>query len=412
MSIRVLMVGWEYPPHYSGGLGIVCRSLSEALVDEGCQVLFTLPNGLKVPKSKVEFVYCEPKGELHDVTTELYRELTNPYLDEVTYALLREKYKDLPLHLPTSMNARVELYAHLLKAVLKKKKPKVDLIHAHDWLSFPAGLAAKEVLKKPLVVQVHATEFDRGAGLGVSQTIYDKEREGMHKADHVIAVSGWTKNIIVSKYDLPPAKVSVLHNALSVEELHDGNGSLEKFAKDRQIVSFIGRVTLQKGPKFFLDAAAIVAKHNDKASFIIAGNGHLTHEMMDYAAKLGIAKRCYFTDKQYTLDEASELYRISDVFILPSVSEPFGVTALEAAALGTPTIVSKQSGCAEALTHSLKVDFWDVEEMANMTLSLLAYKPLHATLSKEAKVQARSMTWSDRARELKSIYSHVLSLVS
>lgn len=409
------MIGWEYPPHYSGGLGVVCQGLSRALVEQGANVLFALPDKLEVQDEGVSFLFCEPRGlKITQIATEIEQimsEMYNPYITVDRYEYLQKQYILMGgdrARMPKRLAEKVDAYAHELIELLRGRTDTldVDVIHAHDWLSFRAGIAAKKLLSKPLVVHVHATEFDRGGGLGINQEVYDREREGMHSADHIVAVSNWTKNIIISKYGISPHKVSVLHNAMS-SDFTPGTGSLEHFVRGKKVVLYLGRITIQKGVPFFLESAKIISEHIDNAVFIVSGSGDMEQEMIDKAVSLGISNKVFFTGWA-NRKEANELFSVADVFIMPSVSEPFGVVPLEAAAHGTPSIVSKQSGVAEALTHSLTVDFWDTEEMANKAISLLRYESLHRTLASSAKEQLLGLNWKNAADKLHHIYKKVI----
>lgn len=415
MSLNVLMIGWEYPPHYSGGLGVVCQGLSRALVEQGAKVLFALPDNLQVQDEGVSFLFCGPKDKrTTEIVTEIEKivsEMYNPYITEERYQFLQKQYTLMggdKARMPKRLVDKVDAYAHELTQMLKahESREDVDVIHAHDWLSFRAGIAAKKLLGKPLIVHVHATEFDRGGGLGVNQEVYDREREGMHLADHIVAVSNWTKNIIISKYGISPDKISVLHNAMS-SDFTPGTGALNHFVHGKKVVLYLGRITVQKGVPFFLESAKIISEHVHNAVFVVSGSGDMEQEMIDKAVALGISNKVFFTGWA-NRKEANELFSVADVFIMPSVSEPFGVVPLEAAAHGTPSIVSKQSGVAEALTHSLTVDFWDTEEMANKAISLLRYKPLHKTLTSSAKEQLRGLNWKNAADKLHHIYKKVV----
>ena len=283
-----------------------------------------------------------------------------------------------------------------------------DIIHAHDWLSIPAGLVAKEATGKPLIVHIHATEFDRSGGQGVDQRVYDVEREGMQKADAVIAVSNLTKSIIVTKYGIPESKIEVIHNG--VNEIIGGNVDINLTAlkEEYKLVLFVGRLTIQKGPDIFLKVAREVLAHYEKVIFIVAGSGDMKEQLINEAAALGISDRVIFTG--FMRDESlRKLFSSADLFVMPSVSEPFGITALESLISGTPVLVSKQSGASEVVIHSLKTDYWDVNEMTNQIVSVLSNDSLQQTLKENGYMEVQGLRWTKCARKTKDVYKKVMN---
>ena len=286
-----------------------------------------------------------------------------------------------------------------------------DVIYAHDWLSFGAGVEAKKATGKPLIVQVHATEFDRGGGNNVNQEVYEIERAGMHAADVVVAVSELTKNIIVEKYGVDANKVKVVYNGIDEATAPESNGMLPRLRTLKKagykLVLFLGRITLQKGPDYFVKVAKRVCDQDPKVLFIMSGSGDMECQMMDLSARLGIADKMLFTGFVSGGDR-HEAYEVADLFIMPSVSEPFGITALEAMRMDVPVIVSKQSGVAETVKHALKVDFWDVEDTANKILGVLMHPGIKDTLTKHANREAATMTWDKAARKVDNIIELLL----
>ena len=255
-----------------------------------------------------------------------------------------------------------------------------------------AGVAIKEKTGTPLVLTVHSTEYDRSGWLYPNEWFINIEREGMEKADKIIAVSHFTKRVIVEKYGINPDKVTVVHNAVyPIGERGKKN-----------IVLFLGRLTIQKGPEFFIKTAQKVLEHED-TQFVVAGIGDMLPKLIDQAVGMGIANNIIFTGK-LTEEEVRHIYQISSVYVMPSVSEPFGITALEAISAGTPTIVSKTAGVSEAFKNCLRVDFWDTDEMANKIISLLRYNPLHTTMSKEGKREIKLFTWDRVAEKTLDVY--------
>jgi glycosyltransferase involved in cell wall biosynthesis len=394
MALRVLMFGWEFPPYNSGGLGTACEGLCSGLLAEGAEVTFVMPHRTDVSFPGLSFLFAD---------TDAYRQVLipsplSPYLDSSSY---------LALGLPFGLYAPGLLEEVLRYGMLARelaKNESFDVIHAHDWLSFPAGLAAKEVSGKPLIVHVHATEFDRTGGPeGINKTVYAIEREGMHRADKVVTVSGFTKDMVVSRYGVSADKVTVVHNATSPLPPPVSLPLMEEKAKGKKIVLFVGRLTLQKGPDYFLRAAKLVLEHEPNTLFVIAGSGDMEGQVVRDTARLGLGGQVLFAGFARGA-ELSSLYQAADLFVLPSVSEPFGITPLESLSAGTPVIVSKQSGVAEVLTHALKVDFWDVDEMANQIVALLRNPSLSNQLSSMGQGEAVKLSWRDSAKKCLVLY--------
>lgn len=283
-----------------------------------------------------------------------------------------------------------------------------DVIHAHDWLAFPAGIAARAATGKPLLCQVHATEFDR-SGEHINQAVYDIERAGVHAADRVIAVSRLTKEILAHRYAIGGDRIDVVWNGVDAEEAQPLIGG--KIEKDDKIVLFLGRITMQKGPEYFIRAAARVLEKVENVKFVVAGSGDMAVRMIEEAAALGIGHKVLFTGFLRGKD-VDEVYRMADCYVMPSVSEPFGIVALEAIRNDTPTIISKQSGVAEALSHALKVDFWDTNDMADKIVAVLRYPPLSQTLREHGPMELRRLTWADAARKVVASYGRAISAAS
>ncbi len=410
---KVLMFGWEYPPHHSGGLGVACKGMAYALIDNDVHVCFVLPKKLTIPESRVLLKFADE----HVTTTvatpyleTLARELQNPYLSSIEYEKrLRIFLRAGGKIIPRTLLDQVDHYATLVRSLSKEELAQYDVIHAHDWLCFPAGIAAKELTGKPLVVHVHATEFDRCGGNHVNQNVYDREREGMHKADHVVTVSELTKNIVVNRYGVHPDKVTVVHNG----NTSSPSGASPRFAAlqelkrgGKKVVLFAGRITIQKGVDYFIHAAKKVLDYNKNVYFIVAGSGDMERQIIDLTTHLGISGNFLFTG-YYRIDEQASLFTLADVVVMPSVSEPFGIIPLEAMSNGTPVIVSKQSGVAEVISHALKVDFWDTDETANKILAIISHPSLHETLRLEGLRQVGGITWDKAAKKLKTLYQKI-----
>lgn len=414
---KVLMIGWEYPPHHSGGLGVACQGMAHALIDNDVHVCFLLPRTLKLTDTKVTVLFADEPTKPTELKTKtetiplhletLARELQNPYLTSIEYETRLTMFlKAGGKIVPRTLVEQVEHYGKLTKAMLRERYNDVDVIHAHDWLCFPAGIAAKEALGKPLVAHVHATEFDRGGGTGVNEIVYQRERDGMMRADHIIAVSELTKKIIVEKYGIHPDKITVVHNGNSPTV----SGTLSRFPhleelkrQGKKIVLFAGRITIQKGVDYFVHAAKRVLEHNKDVYFVIAGSGDMERQIINLTADLHISSHFIFTG-YYTLPELTGLFAITDVFVMPSVSEPFGIVPLESISNGVPVIMSKQSGVSEIVTHALKTDFWDTEKMASQILAVITYSPLKQTLRDEGYRQVEGITWDKAAKKIRAVY--------
>ena len=410
---KVLMFGWEYPPHHSGGLGVACKGLAHALMDNEVHVCFVLPKTVNIDDEKrvqIKFADAHLQQPITSVTVHLEtlaRELQNPYITSVEYEKkLATFLKYGGKIIPRTLFEQVDYYGTQTREMFKHGMEDFDVIHAHDWLCYSAGIVAKEISGKPLIVHVHATEFDRCGGNSVNQQVYDRERRGMHMADHVIAVSELTRKIIIDKYGVDPTKVSVVHN---------GNSDAPKNPKSRfkelykireegnKVVLFAGRITIQKGVDYFVQAAKKVLEYEKNVKFIVAGSGDMEEQIKGLTYHLGINDKFVFTG-YYKLDEQSDLFAVADVVVMPSVSEPFGIIPLESMSNGTPVIMSKQSGVSEIVSHALKIDFWDIDEMANKILAIIRHPVLKNTLSREGLRQVKDITWDKAAKKTSHIY--------
>ncbi len=384
------MFGWEFPPHNSGGLGTACEGLTKALAARGAEIVLVLPRPFSNPVSYLRLV-CADIDPL--ITLRPVRSRLRPYLanGRCGFNLLSE----------------VEAYARRARELVPEED--FDLIHAHDWLAFPAGLVAKELSGKPLVVHVHATEFDRTGGEGANPEVYQIEQTGLRVADQIVAVSQWTKNLLIEKYGVSSDKVSVIHNGIEANEYQPLPPALDALkAAGAKIVLFVGRITLQKGPDYFVRVAKQVLQYEPNTYFVMAGNGDMRGAVMRLAIQLGVMKHFLFPGFLRG-EELNQVYQAADLFILPSVSEPFGITPLEALANGAPVLVSKQSGVAEVLTHALKVDFWDLEEMANKIVSVLRHPPLQTTLRSYGGREVKKVSWRAAASKCLAVYQELLN---
>jgi glycogen(starch) synthase len=455
--MRVFMLGWEFPPFISGGLGTACYGLTKAMSGLGTDIMFVLPRPVTTPFSThVRLVSPKPGSPLASPSTEFrldefehvtFRtvdaQMMNSYQTPANYDLQRESEREkkeairvrtvkatqveaaplppvLPPPKPSSgsmpgfigagapasgsqysgdLFSEIQRYAALAGEIARNES--IDVVHAHDWMTFPAGMAVAGVKGVPLVVHVHSTEFDR-SGIHIDQRIYDIERRGMHSAMKIIAVSYLTKNLITHHYGIDPSKVEVVYNAIE----SNGNGAdLEKYNihKDEKIVLFLGRITMQKGPEYFLAAAKKVLEVMDNVKFVMAGSGDMIRRTIEMAAGMGIGQKVLFTGFLRGND-VEKVFKMADLYVMPSVSEPFGIAPLEAMSHDVPVIISKQSGVSEVLTHALKVDFWDINEMANKIIAVLRHPPLATTLREHGSFEVRRLSWSDAARSCISVY--------
>lgn len=403
--LNVLMFGWEFPPHNSGGLGVACYGLARALAREGAHITFVLPRKADVSADFMNIVFAnEQHVSIRTVTT-----ILSPYLTSEKYSSMRSLFThDL---YGWNLFDEVERYAREGRRIALEGD--FDVIHAHDWLSFGAGIAAKEATGKPLVLHVHATAFDHAGGKPGDPAIYAIERESMEKADAVIAISEFTKNTIIHKYGIREEKVHVVHNGIDRDMYPDEDpnliGALEGFKRfGKKIVLFVGRLTLMKGPDYFISAAKRVIDYYPQAIFVVAGSGDMEHRMISDAACLGIGDKVFFAG--FLRDaELMRVYKMADLYVMPSVSEPFGLTPLEALMSGTPVLISKQSGVSEVVTHALKVDFWDIDEMANQIVSVLTHSSLRKTLAENGSADIARLSWQKSAQKCLAIYQTILA---
>lgn len=396
--MKVLMFGWEFPPFNSGGLGVACQGLTRALSDVGVQVTFVLPKKIATTDTHMKFAFPKTEVVFRDVDV-----LLSPYMTPETYST--ERRVALNPGYARDLLGEVRRYAEA--AVHIARGEDFDVIHAHDWLAFSAGLAAKRATGKPLVLHVHLPSVDQGGGQGYDTRVFALEKEAFLEADAVVAVSQRVKDTLVETYRIPASRVHVVHNGLDAQEAHGFEAlALRREAglHDDPVALFMGRLTMHKAPDKFLEAAPLVLSKCPEARFIVAGSGEAEHALIRQAAGSGILKRTYFTGfvRDY---ERERLLASADVLVMPSITEPFGLVALEAMASGTPVIVSKQSGVSEVLKNALTVDFWDVEELAHKMLAVFRYSTLSRELSRRGGAEARATTWASAARSCSGLYN-------
>lgn len=475
--MKVFMLGWEFPPFISGGLGTACYGLTKGLDEVGVEVCFVLPTAIPLEQgasgaSHVQLrtpadvkaskeVKLSPELQakrealahefahlkIHRLAANLQayaspenfevelQKMRKQARDEATKDILRDTLnhiseKNLPppvaktskaakknktqasfpkgsfvvggagVHYDGDLISQIHRYACL--AVELACDEEFDVIHAHDWMTYPAGQAAAAATGKPLVVHVHSTEFDR-SGENVNQQVYDIERTGMHTAARVICVSHLTKNIVMHRYGVADDKIQVVYNAV---DLPNDVLQMKPIGRNEKIVLFLGRVTMQKGPEYFLQAAKKVIEKFKNVRFIVAGSGDMIRSCIQLAADLKLGRYVTFTGFLRGGD-VERVFEMADLYVMPSVSEPFGIAPLEALSHNVPVIISKQSGVSEVLTHVLKVDFWDTDEMANKILAVLRHEPLQKTLRQQSQFELQKFSWQDSARIIKQVYEDV-----
>ena len=490
--MHVLMLGWEFPPFITGGLGTACHGLTRAMDERGIQVTFVLPRGsaaegsphvrLVSPESPAASTVVaagdgagppaagdEAAGDGHRWRNVAFvpvaSTIVHPYPPGETAGTVGAGAEgapadparpwdrtgraaaatgddeaepspgpgpapgpgpgpapglgpgpgpgpgvgpgDEPEATPApppeygdDLIAQVERYAHFTSRATAHLA--FDVIHAHDWMTYPAGMRIARATGRPLVVHVHSTEFDR-SGRQINRRVYDLERRGMHAAMRVIAVSQLTKNVIVHRYGVREDRVAVVYNGV---ELDTGRIGLTGIRSADKIVLYFGRITFQKGPDYFIRAARRVLEVMDGVKFVVAGSGDMARRMIEMAANLGIGHKVLFTGFLRG-DDIVNVFSLADLYVMPSVSEPFGIAPLEAMGHDVPVLISRSSGVSEVLTHVLKVDFWDVDDMANKIVAVLRHPPLSQTLKSHGAMEVRRLTWAGAAQRCEQIYREV-----
>ncbi|MDE7466534.1 MAG: glycosyltransferase [Muribaculaceae bacterium] len=418
--MKALMFGWEFPPHILGGLGTASYGLTKGMFNNGdMDITFVIPkpwgdeekgfariigaNNTPVAWRDVSWDYVQSRiGKTMD--PQLYFDLRDHIYADFNYLNLNDlgciefsgRYPD---------NILEEINNYSIVAGVIARTVDFDIIHSHDWLTYPAGIHAKNITGKPLVIHVHASEFDRSRGKP-NPTVFAIEKDGMMNADHIITVSNLTRRTVIEKYGIDPSKVTTVHNA--VIPLSDELLNLKKREGKDKVITFLGRITMQKGPEYFVEAAAKVLQKNKNVRFVMAGGGDMEADMIKLAAKRGIADRFHFTGFLRGKD-VYQMFRDSDVYVMPSVSEPFGISPLEAMEMGVPSIISKQSGCAEILDNVIKTDYWDIDAMADAMHALISYPALHNQLREKGIEEIHGITWEKAGKKVIDIYKDVLA---
>ena len=428
------MFGWEFPPHIAGGLGTACYGMTRGLARNGVEVTFVMPRAYGdedrrvvrvINASDVETVFGNVSSDAADIIEKMsFIHIDSnlvPYISPEDYESYHDEFvKSGEKRWETTdvwsqrytfsgkyganLMEEVARYAIVAAEVAKELEGQFDVIHAHDWLTYFAGIAAKRVSGKPLVVHMHATEFDR-SGENINTQTYAIERAGMMAADKVIAVSNLTRNIVIERYGIPADKVVTVHNAVRFAE---NESEVPERGVTDKVVTFLGRITYQKGPDYFVEAAAKVLKRVPNVRFVMAGSGDMMNHVIRRVARLGIADRFHFTGFLRG-EDVHRMFQLSDVYVMPSVSEPFGISPLEAMRSNVPVIISKQSGVAEVLDYAVKVDYWDVDAMADAIYGLITYPALSRMFAKKGLEEVTNLKWNNAAAKIKAVYEEVVS---
>ncbi len=420
------MFGWEFPPHITGGLGTACFGLTKGLMKHNQEVIFVVPKAYGDESKNIRLLNASDISL--DMRNKTFSEYWNqlkyieinstlvPYADDEEFYRITRKYEHHSEENESIYSTNYKFSGKYGKSLMEEVKRYAlvaaqvatnhehDIIHAHDWLTYEAGIAAKKVSGKPLVVHMHATEFDR-SGDNINQVVYDIERRGMEAADRVITVSNLTREIVINKYGIDAAKVFTVHNAVEPADKSDYYG-VKKYVKEK-VVTFLGRITFQKGPEYFVEAANKILKKDNNVRFVMAGSGDMLNKMILRVAELKIADKFHFTGFLKG-GEVDHMFALSDVYVMPSVSEPFGISPLEAMRSHVPVIISKQSGVAEVLHHALKVDFWDIDALADSIWGLTHYDGLSKMFISFGKEEVDNMKWDNAAAKVIDVYKALL----
>jgi glycosyltransferase involved in cell wall biosynthesis len=428
--MKVLMFGWEYPPHISGGLGTACYGLSKGFASVGdVDLTFVLPkvygdednNNMKMlgacdVELSEEIISAQrdfEKRKFYEFCQHVYAYTTPEQYKRIleenkeTFVKVGENVSSGKLVFSGQYGSTLyqEISRYGVVASVIAKREQFDVIHAHDWLTYPAGIEAKKISGKPLVVHVHATEYDRSGENCINSKVFEIEKKGMDYADKVITVSNFTRDIVINKYRIDSSKVVTVHNGVIPVDSEKIRNIANRKVKE-PVVTFLGRITKQKGPEYFVKAAHLVLQKMSDVRFVMAGSGDMLESMIEMVGRLKIADKFNFTGFLKG-DDVFKMYANSDLYVMPSVSEPFGISPLEAIQSGVPVIISKQSGVSEVIENALKVDFWDAEAMADAIYGALNYKSLPKLLKTRSEIELNQLTWDRAASQLKEIYYNV-----
>ena len=424
------MFGWEFPPNITGGLGTACCGITKGLlsITDDVDITFVVPkayearqnenfkligaNEIDLIKSRIHpqrFLlpiqyHAVDSGMLPYVDPLEYKNLTDYRIKILGQLRTKQELSEIRFTGKYGPNLLTEVHNFSVVGKYMARQERFDVIHAHDWLTYPAGIADKRATGKPLITHVHATEYDRSGG-NVNPVVYQIEKEGMQEADLVITVSNHTRNIVIGNYDVPSSKVITVYNGVEPLDKQILRQKVKKNVPDK-IVTFLGRITLQKGPEYFVKLADEVIKNTKSVRFVMAGSGEMMPEIIKLVAKRGLSDRFHFTGFLKGND-VFRMFMLSDIYVMPSVSEPFGICPLEAMQCGTPSIISNQSGVSEVVEHAIKTDYWDTEVMSNAVYNILESPKLYKMLSKKGKREVAQLTWAKSAQKIYKMYSEV-----
>ena len=400
------MLGWELPPYHAGGMGIVCYQMCKQLSASGVDIEFVLPY---TADFEIDFMKVTPAH--HQSVDEV--KFAGGVYDSKNFS----KYKKITTDFgQLDLRQQHDFYAHNVAKLVESTE--FDIIHAHEWLTFKAAMIAKQKTGKPLIAHVHATQFDQSGGEYGNPEVREIEYAALMMADKVFSVSQHTKNVLVNEYGIPADKIHVVHNSMDVGQDIDESSNLYRYLElmkrsGYKVIVNAGRKTLQKGLTHLVESARKVVDKNPKVLFLMVGGGEQEDELTELASEYGLSRNFIFEGwMNGTGKPWRDTFRIADVFIMPSVSEPFGVAALEAIGYGAPVIVSKQSGVGEVLRNCFKVDFWDTDKMADMMLSLVNSPSLAQTMWEQSYDEYKNLSWEDSANKMKYHYAHALESVA
>lgn len=437
--MQVLMFGWEFPPYISGGLGTACHGMTRALARRGVEVIFVLPHvdeggandflrlesasGTPITREVQErMAWAGQESWYSNIRFLAVESPLTPYMSPESYTeILRRLSSEtmpggelLETHggqaftwklkggYGPDLMTEVYRYGRLGGAIALREE--FDVIHAHDWMTYPAGILAKALTGKPLVVHIHATEYDR-SGENINEMVAGIERAGLHSADVVVAVSQLTRNVVIQRYGVPPEKVKVVYNAVERHEVARHYEIPPRIRHEKRVL-FLGRITFQKGPEYFMEAARLVLEKIPNVRFFMAGSGDMLPRLVRRAGQLRIGSRFHFAGFLRG-EQVDHMFALSDLYVMPSVSEPFGITPLEAMLYDVPVLLSRQSGVSEVLEHALKADFWDTRDMADKICAVLRYPCLARELVRNCREEMKSIRWGNAADRLLQIYRNV-----
>lgn len=407
------MFGWEFPPVKTGGLGTVCYSLTKALAKKGMQITYVMPTGPKNLKSDFVNLLIANNLEYTHIKIKTAESLLKPYISfdeyDQIYKKIRKNHGDSSAELyGNNLYHEVWRFAEIAKIIAQNEE--FDIIHCHDWMTVDAAINAKKISGKPIVMHIHNTIFDRGAGHG-NPYEYDLEKRGFENADKIIAISQRIKDILVQKYFINPQKIEVIYWGIDQDDpaYAINYKSPMSILDNSKIILFLGRITIQKGPDYLVEAAKKVLDFEPNAKFVFAGTGDMEPQIIKRCAELGIGSKVIFSGF-LSGEDVHRAYQMADVFVMPSVSEPFGMVALEAMRNNTPCIISKQSGVSEVIHNCLKMDFWDVDELANKIIGVIKYAPLHRLLQSNGLSEVKTLTYDETADKVIKIYNQLLPI--